>query len=66
MGKKGKRKEKLKLELKLGKELIRILHKYGHICVGFFLTPFLTCSRFATVTSTCSRFATVTSIDLQY
>jgi len=25
--------------MKLGKELKRIPHKYGHICVGFFSTP---------------------------
>jgi len=28
--------------MKLGKDLKRIPHKYGHICVEFFLTPFPT------------------------
>ena len=34
----------LKFHLKLGMDLKIIPHKYGHICVGFFLTPFRTCS----------------------
>ena len=35
------RKEKLMLQLKMGKELKRIPHKYGHIYVGNVLTTFL-------------------------
>ena len=51
------RRGKLKLELKLAKELRRIPHKYAmvHICVGpgfFFQTPFPTCPRSETSTST--------------
>jgi len=48
----GKERKTLKLELKLGKESKRIGKKYGHICVGFFITPVPTCPRSATVTST--------------
>jgi len=46
------RTEKLNLKLKLGKLFNRIPLKYGHICVGFILTPFPTCPPSATVTST--------------
>jgi len=46
------RKKKLKIKLKFGKKLNRIPHKHGHICVGFFQTPFPTSLRSATVTST--------------
>jgi len=46
------RKKKLKLGLKLGKELKRFLHKYGHICVGIFSTPSPTSPRYTAVTST--------------
>jgi hypothetical protein len=46
------RKKKMMLELKLGKEFKKILHKYGHICVGFLLTRFPTCPRSVTVMST--------------
>ena len=52
------RKEKLKLVMKLGKDLKRIPHKYGHICVRFFLTP--------SPTSPCSATVTSTKNDLQY
>jgi len=52
------RKKKLKLGLKLGKELKRISSKYGHICSGFFLTPSPTSPRYANLTSI--------KIDLQY
>jgi len=46
------RKKKLKLGLKLGKDLKRIPHKYGHICVRFFLTLAQLHPWYATVTST--------------
>jgi len=54
------RKEKLKLGLKVEKELTKnpeqiwpylyeILFKYGHICMKFFLTPSPTSPRYATI-----------------
>ena len=41
-----------RVKQELGKELSRITHKYGHICVGIFLAPVTTCLRPATVTYT--------------
>jgi len=45
------RKKKLKLGVKMGKELKRIPFKYAYICSGFFLTPSPTSPPFANFTS---------------
>ena len=45
------RNKKLKLGMKMGKELKRIPNKYAHICSGFFLTPSPTSPSYANFTS---------------
>jgi len=52
------RKKKLKLGVKMERELKRIPSKYDHICSGFFLTPFPTSPPYANFTSATN--------DLQY
>jgi len=45
------KKEKLKLGMKMGKELKRIPNKYAHICSGLFLTAIPTSFPYANFTS---------------